>query len=427
MKNIFSRVFKKTSLFTTAIAVGSVSAVLITSGYAALNQPVDLPDPIVDQQLLTPDFLNKIVGSVEDIDTRTNEILSKNGNVGIGKTDPSEKLDVTGNINSSGFVKGSQVCIGNDCRASWPTSGGGTVNDTDWTESNGNVFRLNGNVGIGTNDPTGTLDVFNNGFSVLTVHTDIGGQSQLLLAEGLDGPNPKVWDINAVDNGFGSYDLNVSNGIENIVTVSENGNVGIGTNDPKNKLHINGNTAGAPTVITVENMQSGNTNDPGINMKSRSSDYYIFANDETNQLYFWDELAGTQRMTIFGDGNVGINTPTPTQKLDVNGKIRMRTQTTSSDSNDTVATKGYVDNQNNLDLTECRKVEATGSAPSYTAYAQCNSDEVLLNGGGGCQNSPLGILHDSYPDLTNNRWVADCQSTNGTENIATATATCCKK
>lgn len=33
----------------------------------------------------------------------------------------------------------------------------------------------------------------------------------------------------------------------------------------------------------------------------------------------------------------------PTQSLDVNGKIRMRTQTVAGDSADIVATKGYVD------------------------------------------------------------------------------------
>ena len=36
---------------------------------------------------------------------------------------------------------------------------------------------------------------------------------------------------------------------------------------------------------------------------------------------------------------------TPTQRLDVNGKIRMRAQTDSGDTADTVATKGYVDSK----------------------------------------------------------------------------------
>ena len=54
----------------------------------------------------------------------------------------------------------------------------------------------------------------------------------------------------------------------------------------------------------------------------------------------------TDRVSIRGsDGNVGIGTTSPTQKLDVNGKIRMRTQTAAADGDDIVATKKYVDDK----------------------------------------------------------------------------------
>ncbi|MDD5163473.1 MAG: hypothetical protein PHD95_04665 [Candidatus ainarchaeum sp.] len=43
------------------------------------------------------------------------------GNVGIGVPSPSEKLEVSGNI------KGTQLCIGNDCRNAWPSSGNGDI------------------------------------------------------------------------------------------------------------------------------------------------------------------------------------------------------------------------------------------------------------------------------------------------------------
>lgn len=48
-------------------------------------------------------------------------------------------------------------------------------------------------------------------------------------------------------------------------------------------------------------------------------------------------------MVIDTDGNVGIGTITPQAQLDVQGKIKMRSQTQASDSNDTVVTKGYLD------------------------------------------------------------------------------------
>jgi len=40
------------------------------------------------------------------------------GKVGIGTASPSQKLDVAGN------VKGTGLCIGSDCRTSWPGAGG---------------------------------------------------------------------------------------------------------------------------------------------------------------------------------------------------------------------------------------------------------------------------------------------------------------
>lgn len=46
-------------------------------------------------------------------------VYRSTGNVGIGLNNPSEALEVSGNI------KATQVCIGSDCRSAWPGSGGG--------------------------------------------------------------------------------------------------------------------------------------------------------------------------------------------------------------------------------------------------------------------------------------------------------------
>lgn len=46
--------------------------------------------------------------------------LLVSGNVGIGTMAPTQKLDVAGN------VRGTQLCIGADCRSAWPSAGGVT-------------------------------------------------------------------------------------------------------------------------------------------------------------------------------------------------------------------------------------------------------------------------------------------------------------
>jgi len=50
-------------------------------------------------------------------------VIDADGNVGIGTSTPSEKLDVAGNIKTSGQISANELCIGGDCKTSWPTGG----------------------------------------------------------------------------------------------------------------------------------------------------------------------------------------------------------------------------------------------------------------------------------------------------------------
>lgn len=86
------------------------------------------------------------------------------GSVGIGTTSPVKKLDVIGDINATSNVYGTTgLCIGTDCRTSWPSagiSGSGTVGYISmWNGSSSLnssvIYQSAGNVGIGTTDPAG--------------------------------------------------------------------------------------------------------------------------------------------------------------------------------------------------------------------------------------------------------------------------------
>jgi len=86
-----------------------------------------------------------VVGNGASSAARSNAVtILKNGNVGIGLNNPSEKLDVNGK------VKGSEICIGADCRSAWPSAGG-----------SGTVTSVSAGTGLtgGTITSTGTLAV----------------------------------------------------------------------------------------------------------------------------------------------------------------------------------------------------------------------------------------------------------------------------
>ncbi len=89
--------------------------------------------------------------SVGTADTLTNSPLSVSG----GIVAISTGLNVAGDINATGNVTGSNICVGASCISNWSQVSG------SWTQSGSNLFpnNLSWNIGIGTNAPTVKLDV----------------------------------------------------------------------------------------------------------------------------------------------------------------------------------------------------------------------------------------------------------------------------
>ena len=116
------------------------------------------------------------------------------GNVGIGTTTPSQKLDVAGNANV-----------------------------------NGNV-TVNGNVGIGTSSPTQKLDVTGN--ATVSGNSSVGGSLALR-----SGTTEKYnWSLSS--GGLNLSESNVASG--RLFVQDASGNVGIGTTNPAARLDVSG-------------------------------------------------------------------------------------------------------------------------------------------------------------------------------------------
>lgn len=113
--------------------------------------------------------------------------------------------------------------------------------------SSGNNF-----VGIGTASPTQALDVNGHGIFkggvISSVSGDIGGQIQIVNPSKTNEGTANAWILYNMTGGYGNslqfwaYDyLSCGAGMcNNRFTIMDNGNVGIGTINPINKLDVNG-------------------------------------------------------------------------------------------------------------------------------------------------------------------------------------------
>ncbi len=159
-----------------------------------------------------------------------------------------------------------------------------------------------------------------------------------------DPANPIDWTrlknvppglADGTDNDSGdAYSLDAADGDPtDAVYVDEEGYVGMGTTDPQSLVHIHGGASGATpdsgSELVVED--DGNAR---ISLLSPNDAYpgLLFGDPEDNMVGWLiynhgaDRLRigvnDADRLTITGDGNVGIGTSTPSEKVEVEGTVK---------------------------------------------------------------------------------------------------------
>lgn len=219
-----------------------------------------------------------------------------NGNVGIGNINPTEKLDVDGNIKASGIVNATAFNVG-----------------TDHT-----IFSYTGPVS-GDKTDRALLIGFGENTDRVGIGSSTGGKAT-----------------------FEVYDEN--NHITPNKVVVNGANVGIGTTSPTAKLHVSESTAGQHYQVLIENTDTEDSSSRGgIKVKSSSTTNYLQMSSAANANYIdssgtaglsfynsdgpytWngsDSTPGRFKMRLTNDGKLGIGVDPPlssTSKLQVTG------------------------------------------------------------------------------------------------------------
>lgn len=298
-----------------------------------------------------------------DQDDETSGSLFVNGNIGIGTSSPDARLHVNGDSLFSGFLFGSNLSEGyaqitssginihnaegtggNPVRLGSAYFSPGLYRNGDLTlrtDSSGDIILItegSGSVGIGTTNPSQTLWV-----------RDTDNPSCIALQQG----DNTEFRFAAHSSGAFTITPGSAGGNWNTFTITSDENVGIGTSNPMNKLHVAGN------------MQIGPSGGEG-------SIYGLDKLVGLNDLRFFADYTGTtELMRLTPQGNLGLGNTSPAGKLHIKtdatdyGIIRL--QRASSTGEASIGYYGHTDNTNNW-------IAGVGSWG--------NTDDFVIGGGG---------------------------------------------
>jgi hypothetical protein len=109
---------------------------------------------------------------------------------------------------------------------------------------------------------------------------------------------------------------------------STNHRVGVGTTSPQEKLHVYGTGA----IVRAE-IESGDTNPAVLKLTSTRGSYGLAIDPDTDALHLYDYTDIAAKITLLGNGNVGIGTTNPNNPFEVKSTTTPQFRIAYNDSN----------------------------------------------------------------------------------------------
>ncbi|GEM_PF-2131841 len=286
--------------------------------------------------------------------------IASSGNVGIGTTAPAQLLHVAGTAridstlylnNNAHYINAGEFYVNRTTAQGGFTFNNVGVGELIFKTSNTERARINsvGNVGIGTTNPGYKLDV-----------SGTGNFTQPVIV-GTPTANDHAATKSYVDSAAVGQS-GWTDGGSNVYLTTTSDNVGIGTSSPGSKLQIVGGGNNGSGILSINSSDAGSdgtlirlSSYSFINQDSSGNSYWSWGHryDGTNNTWVRtysgagltqaklgygasqgfeiltdtsttsDPPALTSRFIVRNDGNVGIGTTSPVEKLDINGNIKV--------------------------------------------------------------------------------------------------------
>jgi hypothetical protein len=237
------------------------------------------------------------------------------GNVGVGTTNPQQKLHVEGTIKATSFIGDGSLLTG-------------LAVPSVWSQGASNVYVVGTNVGVGITNPSNSLHVVGNtriegnltvNGTQTIINTNVGTTEQLIITN--DGTGPAV-----IINQTGAQPvLDVQDDGVSVLKIIDGGNVGVGTTLPQQKLHVvgtaqattfSGSGASLTSLPTASLTGTVSVANGGTGVATLAASKVLVGNGTSNILQptslHWDNT----------NSRLGVGTIAPVQVLDVFGTVK---------------------------------------------------------------------------------------------------------